>query len=249
MSLCDFDEFYAEPGQPHSFAQIWALDTADATQRRQELMPTLRSHVLSTMHELFIRHNHLARSYSSAVASVVDHAHVDVDAVGFTWSATDELTRFEIASVIESAGFRRQIVIRCRGGRVQTISDGHRLYHALAYPLLFPTGQSGWHDEFKVGDRTVSLTEYMRFLLMHRRRPSHVQQSERLALEFYCDAFAQVEARNLAFHKLASQQAKYQSASARAITDQLSSDNARLIGVPVILPASFPNSARYYHNL
>lgn len=212
-------------------------------------MPTLRTHVLSSMHDLFIRHNHLARSYCSAVAAVVADGHVNDTAVGFTWSASDELTRFEIASVIESAGFRRQIVIRCRGGSVQSISDGHRLYHALAYPLLFPTGNAGWHDQFKVGDRPVSLTEYMRFILMHRDRPSHVQRCERLALEFYCDAFAQVEARNLAFHQLASQQAKYQSASARAIIDQLSTDNARLIGVPVILPSSFPNSPRYYHNL
>ena len=249
VSLRVIDAVPAELGQPHSFAQIWALDTDNATQRRQELMPSLRCHDLSSMHDLFIQHNHLARSYRCAVASVVGNMHDDNSAVGFTWSATDELTRFEIASVIESAGFRRQIVIQCRGGRVQTISDGHRLYHALAYPLLFPLGNAGWHDEYKVGDRTVSLTEYMRFLLMHRQRPSHVQRCERLALEFYCDAFAQVEARNLAFHKLASQQAKYQSASARAIIDQLSSDNARQIGVPVILPASFPNSTRYYHNL
>jgi hypothetical protein len=212
-------------------------------------MPTLRSHVLSCMHDLFMRHNHLARSYRFAVDSVDGNMHDEDSTVAFTWSATDELTRFEIGSVIESAGFRRQIVIRCRGGRLQNISDGHRLYHSLAYPLLFPTGNAGWHDQFKVGDRTVTLTEYMRFLLMHRQRPSHVQRCERLALEFYCDAFAQVEARNLAFHKLASQQAKYQSASARAIIDQLCSDNARDIGVPVILPSSFPNSSRYYHNL
>ncbi len=243
------DAVLSELGRPHSFAQIWALDTDDATQRRQGLMPTLRSHVLSCMHDLFIRHNRLARSYRYAVASVVGNMHDDDAVVNFTWSATDELTRFQIASVIESAGFRRQIVVQCRGGRVQTISDGHRLYHALAYPLLFPLGTAGWHDEYRVGDRTVHLTEYMRFLLMHRQRPSHVQRCERLALEFYCDAFAQVEARNLAFHKLASQQAKYQCASARAIIDQLSIDNARQIGVPVILPSSFPNSTRYYHNL
>ncbi len=247
--LCEFDKCHSEPGQTHSFAQIWALDTADASQRRQQLMPSLRYHVLSCMHDLFIRHNHLARSYCSAVASVNHISDEEKSAVGFTWSATDELTRFEIGSVIESAGFRRQIVIQCRGGSVQTISDGHRLYHALAYPLLFPTGNAGWHDAYKVGDRAISLTEYMRFLLMHRQRPSHVQRCERLALEFYCDAFAQVEARNLAFHKLASQQAKYQSASARAIIDQLCCDNARHIGVPVILPSSFPNSTRYYHNL
>jgi hypothetical protein len=89
----------------------------------------------------------------------------------------------------------------------------------------------------------------MRYKLMHRNTPTHVQRCERLALEYYCDAWAQVEARNLAFHKRASQQAKYAVASAKQIIDQLCAENANRIGVPTILPASFPNSPRYYHNL
>ena len=147
------------------------------------------------------------------------------------------------------SGTKRNIMVQYRNGYLQSINDSHQLYHALSYPLLFPTGCSGWHDQFSHNGRLISLTEYMRFKLMHRNSPTHVQRCGRLALEFYCDAWAQVEARNLAFHELASQQAKYQSASVRAIFDQLSTDNARQIGVPVVLPASYPNSPRYYHNL
>lgn len=84
---------------------------------------------------------------------------------------------------------------------------------------------------------------------MHRDRVSHVQRCERLALEFYCDIWAQVEARNMSFHMQATQQAKYQVASARTIMDQLSTDNAEQIGTPIVLPGSYPNSPRYYHNL
>jgi hypothetical protein len=239
----------SDVGQRHSFSQIWTLDTADATERRQELMPTLRDHVLSTLHDLFIRHNHLARSFKAAAASLADRGDVNQESVGFTWSATDELSQFEMAAVIETAGFRRHIVVQARGGRICSISDCHQLYHALAYPLLFPTGSTGWHYNLQHNNRSISLTEYMRFLLMHRSHPTHVQRCERLALEFYCDSWAQVEARNLAFHQQASQQAKYQTASARAIIDQLSIDNARQVGVPMVLPASYPNSPRYYHNL
>ena len=89
----------------------------------------------------------------------------------------------------------------------------------------------------------------MRYKLMHRDSPTHVQRCERLALEYYCDAWAQVESRNLAFHQQACQQAKYQASSARAIFDQLSVVDANQIGVPVVLPSSYPNSPRYYHNL
>jgi hypothetical protein len=129
------------------------------------------------------------------------------------------------------------------------INDSHQLYHALAYPLLFPTGCPGWHPKCEFNGRLISLTEFMRYKLMHRDCPTHVQRCERLALEYYCDAWAQVESRNLAFHQQACQQAKYQASSARAIFDQLSVVDAHHIGVPVVLPASYPNSPRYYHNL
>ena len=237
------------PGAPHCFSQIWSLDTEDATERRQQIMPDLRDSVFRTFHNLFMQHNPLARKFRQAAIHVSHLSDVDRESVGFTWHATDDTSSFEIGSVVESAGFQRNIIVKVRDGRLASIHDGHRLYHALAYPLLFPTGTSGWHYDLEYGDRKISLTEYMRFLLMHRDRPSHIQSCERLALEFYCDAFAQVEARNIAFHRLATQQAKYVKASARSIMDQLHSSNAHLIGTPVVLPSSFPNSPRYYHNL
>jgi len=234
--------------QQHSFAQIYVLDTNDATQRRLSIMPSLRSHVLSALHDLMLSHNRLASMFKhAAVAINIDD--VSNDSVGLTWSADDELSRFEIGAMIAHAGYKRDICVRCRGGPLLQINDSHQLYHALAYPLLFPTGCSGWHAKMQFNGRLISLTEYMRFKLMHREHPTHIQRCERLALEFYCDAWAQVEARNLAFHQLASQQAKYQAASASAIMDQLRADNARCIGVPVVLPGSYPNSPRYYYNL
>jgi hypothetical protein len=253
VDCCDYRSdalsLLAESAMCSSFSQIWILDTADATHRRLQLMPELRSHVLSLLHDSLSLHNRLVQMYRSASEAVRSFSNDDLSSVGFSWSASDDLSNFEMASIIERPGFQRNIVIRSIGDSVIKINDGHQLYHALAYPLLFPLGSSGWHWNYRYNDRSISLTEYMRFLLMHRYRPSHIQRCERLALEFYCDAFAQVESRNLAFHKLATQQAKYQAASAQAIMDQICVGNARDIGVPVVLPASFPNSPRYYHNL
>lgn len=235
-------------GQKHAFAQIYTLDTENATLRRQEIMPTLRAHVLSQLHAFMIRYNVLASRYQSVAADIGDDNDHN-DAVGFTWSATEELSRFEVGALIEREGWLRHIIVRRRDGVVRSIHDSHQLYHALAYPLLFPTGSPGWHPRLEHQGRLISLTEYMRFKLMHRDCVTHIQRCERLALEYYCDAWAQVEARCMAFHKLATQQAKYHSASAKVIIDQLCVDNANQIGVPSILPASYPNSPRYYHNL
>jgi hypothetical protein len=237
------------PGVSPAFSQIWTLDTEDATVRRQELMPSLRAHILTSLHNLFIIHNRLSRMFKSAAASVSRIGDAQSAALGFSWSATDDLKGFEMASIIESPGFQRQIVVRTRSDRMQSINDCHQLYHALTYPLLFPTGGSGWHNELEHRGRKISLTEFMRFHMMHRGDVTHVQRCERLALEYYCDSWAQVESRNMAFHKQACQQAKYQGASARVIMDQLTSDNTRQIGVPVVLPSSYPNSPRFYHNL
>ena len=89
---------------------------------------------------------------------------------------------------------------------------------------------------------------------MHRRAPTFVQRCERLALEFYCDLYAQYEARLAAFHQLPRQQALYRGATYRAMHDQFQRDgvgNANLsnMGKPMVLPSSFVGSPRYYYQL
>jgi hypothetical protein len=130
-------------GQQHSFAQIYILDTEDATQRRQSIMPTLNHHLLSQLHAVMIK---------NAVNDVAVN-ELQQDAIGLTWSATEELSRFEVGAIIVRDGFQRQISLRFRDGVVRNISDTHQLYHALAYPLLFPTGCPGWHPQLQHNNR------------------------------------------------------------------------------------------------
>lgn len=139
-------------GQQHSFAQIYILDTEDATQRRQSIMPTLNHHLLSQLHVLMMRHNRLAVMIKNAVNDVAVN-ELQQDAIGLTWSATEELSRFEVGAIIVRDGFQRQISLRFRDGVVRNISDTHQLYHALAYPLLFPTGCPGWHPQLQHNNR------------------------------------------------------------------------------------------------
>ena len=179
-----------------------------------------------------LEHNHLARSFRAAASS---------DTPNLTWSADDELEVFEIGAIVARPGFSRNIVVSRSDGLFQSISTSNQYYHALTYPLLFPTGCPGWHTKLPFGsgiERCVSLAEYMRFLLMHRDVPSHLQRCERLTLEFICDAQAQVEARELAFHASAVQQAKYRAASAKTVIENINSLHDD-VGTPVILPASF----------
>lgn len=88
---------------PHCFSQIYVLDTNDATNRRSAVIPGLRANVLSQLHELMLLHNPLAQTFKMAAADCRTRGVSD-DSVGLTWSATDELSRFEIGAMIERAG-------------------------------------------------------------------------------------------------------------------------------------------------
>ena len=145
-------------GQQHSFSQIYVLDTDHATQRRLTLMPELRSHTLSQLHNLMIRYNRLAMMYRTVVGNIQD-ADLNNDALGYAWSGTDEFSMFEVGAIIERDGWKRHIVLRLRDGFVRTISDSHQLYHALTYPLLFPTGCAGWHAAMEYNGRYLVLHE------------------------------------------------------------------------------------------
>jgi hypothetical protein len=163
----------------------------------------------------------------------------------------------QIAAIVTEPGSQRDIVVRRHDGGLQFIDDGHPLYHPLAYPLLFPLGSPGWSEGLQVSNldlsniKRITLSEWGRFYLMHRDRPTHWQRCERLALEFYCDMWAQVEARSAHFHRSPSQQAKYRGARVAAVEDQISAGvPAAEIGTSIVrLPSSFVGSARYYQQL
>jgi hypothetical protein len=235
--------FFAVDSGKHQFAQIYVLDTADATNRRLEIAPELRSDTLRQLHDGMLEHNHLTRSFRAAA---------NRETPNLTWQGDDEMESFDVGAIIEKPGFRRDVVVSSNDGCFRSINIHNQYYHALTYPLLFPTGCPGWHPKMRTqfdDERMVTLPEYMRFLMMHRDAPTHVQKCERLTLEFLCDAQAQIEARELQFHSLAVQQAKYRTASAQRVVEQINATNAADIGTPIILPASFTGSPKYYHRL
>jgi hypothetical protein len=241
--------------QATSFAQIYTLDTSMATDRRSQLFGNrLDPAVLRDLHDLLKVHNRYVSEFCHAAASEVHE---------LLWSSEDDIMGMQMGALVCSTGKQRPIVIKRRDDEscpyaheLQMISDGHSLYHTLAYPLLFPTGAPGWYhgmsrvDRDGVTRRSVTLHDYGRYMLMHRERLSHIQQCRNLALEFYCDMWAQNEARAASFHSLPSQQAKYRMGRKCAVEDQIhSAGRLADVSVPMLLPSSFIGSAKWYHML
>ena len=243
---------YPEPNSHHAFAQIYVLDVELATDRRVEIFgghqSVLRRETLAALHNWMLHNNPLIRQFSVAARGNVPT---------LVWRCEDDISTMQIGTIVVEPGSRRDIVVHRIGGVATSIDDGHPLYHPLAYPLLFPFGTPGWQSQSAVHNvdltnaRSITLTEWGRYMLMHRGNVTHLQKCQKLTMEYYCDLWAQIEARNAYFHRSDRQQAKYRAARVAAFEDQLSSGTpASEIGQPVIrLPSSFVGSARYYQQL
>ena len=239
-------------GAAHSgdanFAQIYTLAVEDAVDRRMHIMhDDLDAAVLRELHELFLVCNPWVLRYTQSA--------LQAQPLNWQWDGHDEMNdAMVIGALIAEYGSFRDIRLCQTNGDIIFINDNHCLYHPLAYPLLFPSGQVGWHWGLKNGvGHNVTLTSYMKYILMHREQPSHIQRCGKLALEYYCDAWATIESQRCDFHRLPAQQSLYRSCTRAALIDQLQYADAADIGVPVqqrtVLPSSFVGGPRYYHRL
>jgi len=134
-----------DAGSPHSFAQIYILDANAATDRRLGLFGgdrgVLRRDVLSRLHERLLARNPLIQQFVAVARSDVPH---------MVWKCSDDISTMTLGALVAGAGSRRDIVVQRAQGPLMRISDGHGLYHPLAYPLLFPLGTAGWNENMVV---------------------------------------------------------------------------------------------------
>ena len=134
-----------DAGSPHCFAQIYILDATAATDRRLGLFGGdrggLRRDVLSRLHVRLLLRNPLIQQFVAVARSDVPH---------MVWKCSDDISTMTMGALVAGAGSRRDIVVQRAHGPLLRISDGHGLYHPLAYPLLFPLGTAGWNEDMVV---------------------------------------------------------------------------------------------------
>jgi hypothetical protein len=210
-----------------NFAQIYLLDPDDATNARMVVHhAVLRPEVLRELHHMMLRENPWVRQFCRAAANA--------QPVNWRWDGADDNNAMHIGALIASPGERRNIVIQLHDRPPQIIHDIHRLYHPLAYPILFPTGQVGWYLGMQATDGVrMTRVDYLKYVVMRRGRLAHLQRCGKLTLEFYCDAWASAEAQLMDFHRRPQQQNLYRSSSRAALIDQLQHADAADIGQPV----------------
>ena len=125
--------FVADPGWNPSFAQIYLLDAEDASRIRNDFHHnSLRLDILRLLHDVMIRDNPWVRQFCQSAATS--------QPILWRWDGDDVSNAMVIAAMIAAPGSSRNIIIQVHDSAPRIINDLHRLYHPLAYPILFPTG-------------------------------------------------------------------------------------------------------------
>lgn len=128
--------FTADPGWNPSFAQIYLLDAEEAARVRSEFhYNSLRPNVLRLLHDVMMRDNPWVRQFCQSAANS--------QPILWRWDGEEVNNAMVIAAMTAAPRSYRNIIIQMYDAAPRIINDLHRLYHPLAYPILFPTGLTG----------------------------------------------------------------------------------------------------------
>lgn len=124
----------------------------------------------------------------------------------FNASTTDEIAVLILGQVFE----KRDIVLHSRGSDLIRISETHRGYNALQYPLMFCHGEDGYCIDLHQIDpntktplkKAVSATNFYCYRLMERHgEMNYLLLFRNLLNHFLVDMYAKIESERWNFIK------------------------------------------------
>ncbi|XP_072392261.1 uncharacterized protein [Diabrotica undecimpunctata] len=151
---------------------------------------------------------------------------------------------------------KRSIKITRRDNTVSTISDLHRSYDALQYPLIFWQGQDEYHLNIKqydpnTGDyrnnKVSSMKYYAHRIMVRQHQDNYILRYRQLFHQYIVDMYAKVESERLRFLRF--NQAKLRSEEYIHLRDAVAGNidgnlNPNDIGNAFTLPSSYIGSPR-----
>ncbi|CAF4463959.1 unnamed protein product [Rotaria sp. Silwood2] len=100
----------------------------------------------------------------------------------------------------------RHIAIHPRGKDLQIISILHTHCDPMIYPLLFPRGDEGWHQDLEKTDQSrkrtrISMLQSYSYRLAVRQTFNAIHYAGKLFQQYIVDAYVKTEQNRLAFHR------------------------------------------------
>ncbi|GFT13183.1 putative DNA helicase [Trichonephila clavipes] len=251
------------PDADHKFLQIYFMANSDEQiEQRCHYNAGTRREIVGALQGLFDQHNELVRLFKTAIQRMPadDYAVViraDKRPVGQHERQLNAPTIDEVAIVIVGEEFEsRDIILHRRSGDIQRVSETHRSYDGLQYPILF-WRDDGYHFNIKIinpqtGDGTnkkVSAMNYYSYRLMIRQNAeNHILKCRQLFHQYIVDMYAKIETERLLYIRL--NQTELRSEQYIHLRDAIVNDgnvNPNELKRMAILPSTFTGSPRPMH--
>ncbi|UYV82514.1 hypothetical protein LAZ67_21002633, partial [Cordylochernes scorpioides] len=247
--------------QPSRFLQIYFMGGGDdddiQTDRRCQQIQGVRRNIVQGLQRMLHQHHLLVQQFKTALENIPSDVIVVVIAdrtpPGQHPRRYNAPTANEVAVVLAGNQFgSRDIVLRQRDNLLQHVSDTHRFYDALQYPLIFWKGQEGYsfhipqidpNTRQPLSSKVSSMEFYGYFIMVRRNSPNVIVQFGQLFHQFLVDMYAGVESERLRYITL--HQRNLRAESYIHLRDALSTDaniSPNSLGQKIILPSSFVNS-------
>ena len=142
----------------------------------------------------------------------------------------------------------RDVRVQLKGGDFHYISEKHRSYDPLEYPVILWNGQDGYDVEKKQRKLTDTTSlQFYAYQLMEREDDFNtILHTGKLLSQFVVDMYAKIESERLSFQ--ANQQETLRASSYKGLFDSVQQNKPLdKTGTPVILSPSFVGGPRYMH--
>jgi len=246
-----------QPDQPPQFLQVYYIDNhCEETNTRMNITTGLKEHIVTNLCKMLHQCNQSVQLLKTAKELLErDDLHACQVVINEERRPPgDHARRFNVP-ISDEIGIlmpnelthNRDIVLQYRDGQLQHVSELHRSYDALQYPLLFPHGTDGYHINLRRRNgKKVTQMAYYAFHIMVRDT-NHLLRARRLFQQFLVDAYCKIETERLMF--IRREQKKLRADSYLGLRDSLLPSDAdpRNAGQRVILPSTFTGGPRYMH--
>ncbi|KAE9523332.1 hypothetical protein AGLY_016280 [Aphis glycines] len=239
-----------KPDQNAQFLQIYFVSEDEREIRSRcanfpDVKPGLVKQSQSMLHEK----NSYVKQFKTTIARrKLNNAHV---------GRFNAPTQNEIALIIGSQKFEnKDIVLQSHDNKLQCISEIHRAYDALQYPLMFCHGEDGYSINIPLCNPTtklplekkVSAASFYAYRIMIRQgEVNHILYFRSFFSQFLIDIFAKIETERL--NCIRNHQKQVRAENYIHLKDAVGSNdvNATDLGQIVVLPSSFTGGPRYMH--
>lgn len=250
-------------GNSPKFLQIYFISEADQLSTRLRMIPSLKAELIELVKEVLNNQNCYISTFKYNLENnalnetdnfrLIIHADRPVHNEHRGRYNIPTINEVAILLVDEDKG-PRDIILHCRDGQLKRVSELHRAYDPLQYPVMFPTGEDGYHINIpqqhtsnRNQPKTVSCMQYYAYRFMVRENSlNHLHFFRNLLNQYSVDMKAKMIAERLLYIRL--NQKKLRADEYIHLKDALNHDantNASNIGHNVILPSTFTGSARY----